>query len=115
MRVIWVVVLSTAWTVDPAGSGVMHSVWVVVAATGAAVADDDTAALGADAADGAGVPTDCKVPDPLLAGPQATRPRQSTPAVMIFAGVPNLVLDIGWPPSSGQSSCGTQVSRSPVG
>ena len=75
-------VLSTASTVDPAASGVTVSARVAVAATGAARrrrADD--AALGAEAADGAGVLTDCRVPDPLLAGPQATRASESTPAV----------------------------------
>ena len=77
-------VLSTASTVDPAGSGVTVSARVAVAATGAAGADDDDGALGAEAADAAArtgpgcSPTaGCRTAARRSAGHQGQRQRSS--------------------------------------
>ena len=107
-------VLSTATTVDPAGSGVTVRARVAVAATGAAgvAADDDAAEE--DTAAGDEVPTDSSVPLPLVAGPQATRANDNAPAARMVAVVRCLLVfhrrtDIGWPPSSGQSNCRAEL------
>jgi hypothetical protein len=49
----------------------------------AAVLDCGTTELADVAAAGAGVPTDCRLPDSLLAGPQATSASDNAPAATI--------------------------------
>jgi hypothetical protein len=75
-----------------------------VTPAGDATADDvaDDEVLDADAAVEAGVATDCKVPLPLTAGPQATRANDNAPAASAAPVLLHRVPNIGGPPSSGR-------------